>query len=253
MFELGSYEYFEDENLALLRHSPRGRRVLDVGCGSGLLGSRLRELGNTVWGADSAREVAAAAEERLDRFMLVDVTDPVRVGELLGQEVFDVIVFADVLEHLVDPVRLLDEYRRFLAPGGEILVSVPNVAVWNVRLALLLGRFDYTPTGTLDRTHLRFFTRQNLLRALSESGFEPVAVDVNPGIARAFVGRVKETLPAARRGDRRAILDSPLYRAYRRLVYPLEYVLARILPGPLAFQYVAVARPVTEPHRERAA
>jgi 2-polyprenyl-3-methyl-5-hydroxy-6-metoxy-1,4-benzoquinol methylase len=242
VFELGSYEYFEDENIALLRHSPRGRRVLDVGCGSGLLGVRLRELGNTVWGADSAQEIADVAAERLDRFVLVDVTDAGGVADALGDERFDSIVFADVLEHLPDPVGTLKSYRRFLQPDGRVLVSVPNVAVWNVRLGLLFGRFEYTPTGTLDKTHLRFFTRANLQRALREAGLHPTTIDVNPGIARAFAGRAKNAVAKGDPGNRRALLDSRLYRIYRRLIYPVEYRLARLLPGLLAFQYVAVAR-----------
>jgi 2-polyprenyl-3-methyl-5-hydroxy-6-metoxy-1,4-benzoquinol methylase len=245
MFDLGAYEYFEDENLALLRHAPSGVRVLDVGCGSGLLGARLRTRRNRVWGVDSAAAIAQAAAGRLARFMLADITDADAVAELLGEERFEAIVFADVLEHIPDPVGTLRSYLRFLAPGGAVLVSVPNVAVWNVRAGLLLGRFSYTPTGTLDRTHLRFFTRANLERALAEAGLRVELIDVNPGIARAFVGRAKR-LVARRDGDRGALLDSRAYRAYRRLVYPLEYRLARRLPGLLAFQYVAVARPVEQ-------
>ncbi len=247
MFDLGTYEYFEDENLALLRHGPSDRRILDVGCGSGTLGARLRARGNVVWGIDAAPDIAEPASRRLDRFLLADVTDRARIAELLGDERFDAIVFADVLEHLADPVRALRAYSSFLAPGGIVLVSVPNIAVWNVRLGLLLGRFQYTPTGTLDRTHLRFFTRANLDRALSEAGLRVERVDVNPGIARAFVGRAKRAVSRSEPGNRRALLDSRAYRAYRRLLYPLEYRVARLLPGLLAFQYVAVARAAQEP------
>lgn len=241
MFDLGVYEYFEDENLALLRHGPSDVRVLDVGCGSGVLGARLRTQGNSVWGIDSAPDVAKVAAGRLERFMLADITDHAGVGELLGDERFDAIVFADVLEHLTDPVATLRSYRRFLAPGGAVFVSVPNIAVWNVRLGLLFGRFRYTPTGTLDRTHLRFFTRANLERALVNAGLEVELIDVNPGIVRAFVGRAKRVMSRGD-GDRRALLDSRAYRAYRSLIYPVEYRAARLRPGLLAFQYVAVAR-----------
>jgi 2-polyprenyl-3-methyl-5-hydroxy-6-metoxy-1,4-benzoquinol methylase len=242
MFELGEYHYFEDENLALLRHGPRGARVLDVGCGAGVFGARLRPLGNTVWGVDSAADIAPAATQRLDRFMLADITDHARIGELLDGERFGVIVFADVLEHLPDPVGTLRSYLRFLEPGGRVLISVPNIAVWNVRLSLLRGRFEYTPTGTLDRTHLRFFTRSALNRALLEAGLQLETLDVNPGIARAFVGHAKRVASRSHADDRRALLDSRAYRVYRALVHPLEYRIARLLPGLLAFQYVAVAR-----------
>jgi 2-polyprenyl-3-methyl-5-hydroxy-6-metoxy-1,4-benzoquinol methylase len=242
VFDLGSYEYFEDENLALLRQAPRGARILDVGCGSGQTGVRLRERGNVVWGADSAAEVQELASERLDRFILADVTSPQAMAEALGDERFGVIVFADVLEHLPDPVATLRLYAPYLEPDGRLIVSVPNVAVWYVRLGMLLGRFDYTPTGTLDRTHLRFFTRKTLARALADAGFEVEHLDVNPGLARVMVNTLKSRMPAAKEGDRRALLDSPLYRWYLRLVHPWERRLARVLPGLLAFQYVVVAR-----------
>jgi len=248
MFELGDYEYFEDENLALLRHSPHGARVLDVGCGSGLLGSRLREMGNTVWGADAAPDIAELATRRLDRFVLVDLTDYERVTALFGQERFDVIVFADVLEHLPDPIGTLRNYRHLLAPGGRLLVSVPNIAVWNVRFGLLFGRFEYTATGTLDRTHLRFFTRRSLLRVLRDADLQVEAIDVNPGIARAFVGHAKRLIAPDQASNRRALLDSRAYRLYRRFLYPVEYRLARLMPDLLAFQYVVVAR-AAEAHR----
>jgi 2-polyprenyl-3-methyl-5-hydroxy-6-metoxy-1,4-benzoquinol methylase len=244
MFDLGAYEYFEDENLALLRHGPRGALVLDVGCGAGLLGAQLRKRGNAVWGIDAADDIAHVAAGRLDRFMLADITDGERVGELLGDTRFDVIVFADVLEHLPDPVGTLRRYLRFLAPGGTVLVSVPNVAVWYVRLGLLFGRFQYTPTGTLDHTHLRFFTQANLRRALLDAGLSVERIDLNPGIARALVGRAKQLLAHNQTDDRRALLDSRAYRIYRRAFYPLEYRICRWMPGLLAFQYIAIAHAV---------
>jgi 2-polyprenyl-3-methyl-5-hydroxy-6-metoxy-1,4-benzoquinol methylase len=241
MFELGRYEYLEDENLALIRHWQGAGRVLDVGCGAGVLGARLREQGNIVWGVDLATDVAESATGRLDRFLQADIADSKHIGELLEGERFDAVVFADVLEHLPDPVGTLRDYLRFLAPDGTVLVSVPNVAIWNVRAQLLLGRFRYTATGTLDRTHLRFFTRANLERALGEAGLRVELIDVNPGIARPFVGSAKRHVRGASSGDRRALLDSRVYRVYRRLVYPIEYRLARLAPGLLAFQYVAIA------------
>ena len=76
----------------------------------------MRARGNAVWGVDAADDLAESAGRRLDRFMLADITDRGRIGELLGEESFDVIVFADVLEHLPDPIGTLRSYLRFLAP-----------------------------------------------------------------------------------------------------------------------------------------
>lgn len=84
---------------------------------------------------------------------------------------FDVVVCADVLEHLPDPAAVLDRVRGWIAPGGRLFVSLPNVANVAVRLSLLAGRFEYAEAGILDRTHLRFFTRRSALRLVESAGF----------------------------------------------------------------------------------
>lgn len=242
MFELDRYEYFEDVNQGVLRRAPSGgARVLDVGCGSGLLGAAITARGNEVWGIDNAEAIAEVAASRLHRFLLADVTSADAVAAALGEETFDVLVFADVLEHVFDPVGMLSSYRRFLKPGGHVIVSVPNVGIWSVRLALLSGRFDYAQTGTLDKTHVRFFTRRTLTRALEAAGLQLQSVDVTPGLIRPFVPLLKRRSAAAAEGDRRAIIDSWQYRLYLRVFYPVERRLAALAPGLLAFQYIAVA------------
>ena len=84
---------------------------------------------------------------------------------------FDVVVCADVLEHLPEPDAVLARIRRWMAPDGVLLVSLPNVANVAVRLALLAGRFEYAETGILDRTHLRFYTRRSARRLVENAGF----------------------------------------------------------------------------------
>jgi SAM-dependent methyltransferase len=83
---------------------------------------------------------------------------------------FDVVLAGDVLEHLVDPRRVLADARSLLAPGGYVVASVPNVAHVDVRMALLCGRFAYRETGLLDATHLRFFTHDTLLELFERAG-----------------------------------------------------------------------------------
>jgi 2-polyprenyl-3-methyl-5-hydroxy-6-metoxy-1,4-benzoquinol methylase len=84
---------------------------------------------------------------------------------------FDVVVCADVLEHLEEPAAVLARVRSWISPGGALFVSLPNVANVAVRLALLAGRFEYAEAGILDRTHLRFFTRRSARRLVEEAGF----------------------------------------------------------------------------------
>ena len=80
-------------------------------------------------------------------------------------------LFVDVLEHLKSPQPVLARFKSVLAPGGRIFVSLPNVAHFTMRLALLCGRFDYRPSGILDRTHLRFFTYKTGRRLIEDAGY----------------------------------------------------------------------------------
>lgn len=142
--------------------------ILEVGCSSGYLGATLVARGHRVTGVEPDAPSAQAARERLtevfaggfDAFL-----------DAHPDRDFDVVVFGDVLEHLVDPVDALQRARRHLRPGGSIVVSVPNVAHGSVRAMLLEGRWDYADKGILDHTHLRFFTRTGLAQLLADAGF----------------------------------------------------------------------------------
>ncbi len=147
--------------------------VLDLGCASGDLARALAERGCRVRGVEI--DPAAAEEARPDLVQLVvgDLTE-IDLEAEFGRESVDVIVLGDVLEHLADPVDVVRRALPVLRPDGEVIISVPNVAHGSLRLALLQGRWRYTPTGLLDSTHLRFFTRESFQRLLSEVGLEAV-------------------------------------------------------------------------------
>ncbi|GAB3311226.1 hypothetical protein GCM10027298_35080 [Epidermidibacterium keratini] len=110
------------------------------------------------------------AAERLDRVEVADL-EAVELAAVFPDETFDAVVFADVLEHLRDPLTTLRAARHILRPGGAVYVSLPNIAHGDIRLALLKGRFKYTKTGILDNTHTRFFTRDNLSEFAKDAGF----------------------------------------------------------------------------------
>ena len=153
---------------------------------------------------------------------------------------FDWIMAADVLEHSAEPQAALRFYRRFLKPDGKLIVSLPNVAVWDNRFRLLFGRFDYRASGVLDRTHLRFFTFRTARELIIEAGFTPLCRTWEPGIARAFMPALKGLL--GKKGGSSAILESPAYRLYLRYVLPVEHLVCGIAPGLLAFRVVILAR-----------
>jgi O-antigen biosynthesis protein len=144
------------------------RRVLELGPATGHMTQVFAQRGCTVVGIEIDPEMAPEAERFAERVIVGDL-DSLDLDAELGDDRFDVIVAADVLEHLRDPLSVLRRLRAFLSPGGYFVLSLPNVAHGSVRLALLQGHFDYRDIGLLDRTHLRFFTRQNIAEMLDEA------------------------------------------------------------------------------------
>lgn len=157
---------------------PEGARLLDVGCGSGGITELLRDVRSArVVGVEPDPLRAAHARERG-----IEVHEGVLSPSLAATlGTFDVVLYADVLEHLVDPLGELEKVAQLLAPNGVLIISVPNVAHWSVRVNLLRGRFNYAPTGIMDATHLRWFTSKTLLELLKRAGFTLVQVKHSSG------------------------------------------------------------------------
>jgi 2-polyprenyl-3-methyl-5-hydroxy-6-metoxy-1,4-benzoquinol methylase len=250
MREGDAYHYFEDINLGLLRlwGDRRNLRVLDVGCGYATTSARIQALGNEVTGIEDSRAACEVASSRLTHVVQSDLQNAGSIDEALGDARFDVLIFADVLEHLAWPLGVLRRYLERLAPGGSVIVSLPNVGLWSVRFAHLFGRWNYEETGVLDRTHLRFFTRSSAQWLLREAGLEVERVTYNPGLLRPFVPLARRVLGGEGKvstPDPSAILDSTAYRIYLRTVHPLERAIASLWPGMLAFQMIYEARRVS--------
>ena len=175
----------------------------------------------------------------------MDLADTAMVETAFADRKFDFILLADVLEHLPDPLTVLRFYVRFLAPGGRVVISLPNIACWDRRLALMLGRFDYADAGIMDRTHLRFFTFRTARILLQEAGMTVLSTSHAPGIARAFLPFIKRQLKltSAAAPAPEAILNSPAYRFYETWLLPAERAVAGLGPGLLSFRIVLVAAP----------
>jgi len=152
-----------------------GKSVLDLGCATGYLAEALAARGCRVSGVELVPEAAEKARPFLERLVTGDLNE-LDLVSAFGPMSFDVLMCGDVLEHLADPAAVLRRAIPVLAPGGSVVISIPNVAHGSIRLALLQGRWQYTETGLLDRTHLRFFTLRALDELLAAAGL--VAVDV---------------------------------------------------------------------------
>jgi methionine biosynthesis protein MetW len=160
---------FSHAHRLVLATVPDGSRVLDVGCATGYLAEALTERGCRVVGVEADPDAAAQARERCELVVVGDAEDPEVRADLPGD--MDVLVLADVLEHLRDPWAALTDLRTHLAPGGRAIVSVPNTGHWTARRAFLRGRFPYAEHGLFDRTHLRFFTRASARELADRAGF----------------------------------------------------------------------------------
>lgn len=141
-------------------------RILDLGCSDGQMSARLRAEGHHVIGVDVTEH--PGINERVDRFIQVDLDQG--LPEDLGGP-FDVIIAADVIEHVRRPDVLMRALRYELARGGSLILSVPNFGHWYPRLRTAVGLFDYDRRGILDADHVRFFTRRSLERLIADTGF----------------------------------------------------------------------------------
>ncbi len=162
----------------LLRQIPGGSDVLELGPASGYMTQILAAQGCRVDAVEINPQDAAKAAPHCRRIIVGSVEDAANFAELPGP--YHVILMADVLEHLRQPEYVLQLVRPRLAPNGVALVSLPNIAFWKMRLQLLRGRFDYTDTGLLDRTHLRFFTLKTATAMFAAAGFRVANVVVPP-------------------------------------------------------------------------
>jgi 2-polyprenyl-3-methyl-5-hydroxy-6-metoxy-1,4-benzoquinol methylase len=143
-------------------------RILDLGPSGGLLSDRIRTLGHTVTGVDILE--LPRVSDRVDRFIQGDL-DKGLPREVDADGPFDVVLAADVLEHVRVPELVLGQVRAVLAPRGVLVSSVPNFGHWYARVRTALGLFDYDQRGIFDNDHVRFFTRNSFLRRLRAAGF----------------------------------------------------------------------------------
>ena len=214
---MGHYETFDPTpyrtHQRALGYLRPGERVLEIGCSTGALTERIRDLGCTVVGVEQRPEAAAKARAFCEEVLVGDIESlplPWAPGS------FDAILLLDVLEHLVDPPAAIRRLLPILKPTGRVIVALPNIAHWSIRFRLLRGRFEYEESGILDRTHLHFYTWKTAPEMLVQGGLEILEADVVP--------------------------DVPLLRFKPRLVRA-NYKVARLLPGFLSTELLFVGRP----------
>jgi 2-polyprenyl-3-methyl-5-hydroxy-6-metoxy-1,4-benzoquinol methylase len=214
----------EDSRYRLANLTGDRPAVLDVGCAVGYIGEFLRRRTPGRWlaGIEIDPRAAEKARPHYDQVIVGSIEDSAVWNQLRRR--VDAMIFGDVLEHTADPVMVLGMARPKLADDGMIVVSIPNIGYFKVRLRLLLGRFDYEDWGIMDRTHLRFFTLKTAQELLRQAGFTVVHGEGVHGYP----------LPEKQKGAARLRA-----RSKRRL----QTWLARLRPTVFAPQFILVAVP----------
>lgn len=172
--------YYVQSRPDISKHILAGdNRVLDVGCAAGYFGEYLKQhgLASRVVGIEYDPKAADEARTKLDQVYCVDLNRTAAKEALGNDTAFEYVICADVLEHLVDPWQTLSDLTAYLAKGGTVIASFPNVRHWSVWLPLILkGKWEYQDVGILDRTHLRFFTKASLHELFDKAGLEVISV-----------------------------------------------------------------------------
>jgi len=223
-----SYEHVRiekagDSRYRLARLTEDASTIVDVGCAVGYIGEFLKRTRTHRWLAGIEIDPIAAERARpyYDQLIVGSIEDEAVWAKLPPG--ISAMIFGDVLEHTSDPVRVLRLARGVLADDGRIVVSIPNVAFFAIRLRLFLGRFDYEESGIMDRTHLRFFTRRTCQLMFHEAGYRITRTE------GAGVGPPSERPPTLKR---------VLYAVRART----EESLIRFWPALFAYQFIWVAQ-----------
>ena len=171
-------------------------RALELGCGEGATLARMKEQGLVRWaaGIEIEPEAAARARAHLD---LVVAGNVEQLDDRALPADLDLVLCLDVLEHLVDPWRMVRRLAARLAPGGAVIACIPNLRHIGTLVPLVLnGRFDYADAGTLDRGHLRFFTRASARDLFEQAGLAVTRIEAPVAGKSALLDRL--TLGLAR-------------------------------------------------------
>jgi len=204
-------------------------RILDLGCADGRLGEMLRACGHDVTGVDVSK--ADGVGERLNSFIEANLEEgvPAEVGSD-----YDVVLAADILEHVRRPGRLLVQAQQALHPRGTVITSIPNFAHWYPRARVALGRFDYDRRGILDADHVRFFTRRSFERLASSSGLSV---------------RRRETIGLPIEAFNRGAIAEGGHHTAMSAVGAIEHVAVAACPTLFGFQFLYELEPARDTAR----
>lgn len=214
----------ENHNPDLLKFIPNScSKLIEIGCSSGALAKAYKEKKPTAHyvGVEIDSDYAEMAQRYCDESLSMNIENATDAFFKKYSD-RDCWIFGDTLEHLVDPWKTLANIRKVLPGNGCVVVCIPNVQHWSLQVKLCIGDFRYEEDGLLDKTHLRWFTRQTMIELFNQSGFE-----IDAAIPRIFNEPNRDLfLPLIERLASRSGVDSKI--AVQDAL-PLQYVMRAII------------------------
>lgn len=181
--------YYTENRYEMLEFVPlTSMKILEIGCGDGSFAALVKKkLKSEVWGIELEEIPALMAKEKLDKVLIGDFQ---LVKEHLPEHYFDCIIMNDVLEHFTRPEIILEHVKKFLSSSGTIVCSIPNVRYFdNLYEVLVKKDWEYKPSGILDATHYRFFTKKSIVSMFQNVGYDVVQIK---GINKTFLSKKKK-------------------------------------------------------------
>ena len=180
LYKEKGHNYYSNIRWDIIDLIPDGpHKVLEVGCGTGSTLVKLKEIhkAQEIYGFELNEEMVQEHIQDINKVIIGDIE---QLDPPFLENFFDYIIFGDVLEHLVEPEKILKKYMTYLKTEGIIIASIPNIKNYSVLTRLIFqDRFEYKEAGILDRSHLRFFTKREIVNMFDRSGMHIVGMKSN--------------------------------------------------------------------------
>lgn len=172
-----SNKYYSENRPELIPFYPTNiKRLLDIGCSTAVFSSNLKSMKDIeVWGIEMNENAAKVAKEKINNVL---IGDAIELVNQLPINYFDCIACNDILEHLYNPAKVLFDVKDKITKDGVLVTSIPNFLVFSNLIPLIFKReWDYTEEGTLDFTHIRFFTKKSIIKMFKTAGYEIINIE----------------------------------------------------------------------------
>jgi len=171
-------------------------KILELGCSTGFMSQYFKtKLNCQVIGLDINSQALKQAKKHCQQVILGDLEDKSVQVKIKRSSPFDIVFASAVIEHLQDSESTLQLIKQVLKPNGVLIITTSNIAHWRMRLKLFFGNWNYQDYGTLDKTHLKFYTYHTFQTLIKSAGFKILEVKIDPAGGIKFLNSILKNFP----------------------------------------------------------